>query len=292
MKLAFFGDIHGQILHMLATALLWQHKAGEPLDYIIQVGDFGAFPTLESIQKDKAAWRFAQHNPAELDFGRVLDLTEGRLADSLKLARQQLKRPVYFIRGNHDDVEWLEAAGKRPELTANHSWAVDPFDLFHYLPDGRILQLGDVTIGFLGGIENPEQRPQDVFNEAAYQTLFALPPGTLDILVTHEPPYGVSTGFRGQVQGSPKISALIQTIVPRYLIAGYLHHIIGPRQFGRTTYLGLNVLFNARSERHQVEPGSMVILDTIHNTLELVTDDWLSQVPLDFSFENWQTDLT
>ena len=76
------------------------------------------------------------------------------------------------------------------------------------------------------------------------------------------------------------------SIAPRYLIAGHLHHVIGPRQFGTTTYLGLNVLFNARSERHCVEPGSLVILDTILNTLDLVTADWLSEITEDFSFEN------
>ncbi len=285
MKIAFFGDIHGQVFQMLATALYWQRKTDTQLEYIVQVGDFGAFPDLESIQQDKAAWRFAQKNPAELDFSCLLGVKEGSLADSLKLARQELRRPIYFIRGNHDDVEWLEEV-RNGRPIASESTAVDAFDLFHYVSDGSVLQFGDLTIGFLGGIENPEQRPQDVFNEAAYKSLLALPCGMLDVLVTHEPPYGVSTGYGGQVQGSAKITTLLEAIAPRYLIAGHLHHVIGPRQFGTTTYLGLNVLFNARSERRCVEPGSLVILDTTLNTLDLITDDWLAGITQDFSFEN------
>jgi Icc-related predicted phosphoesterase len=110
----------------------------------------------------------------------------------------------------------------------------------------------------------------------------------LDVLVVHEPPYGVSTGYRGQVQGSAKITALLEAITPRYLIAGHLHHVIGPQQFEpATTYLGLNVLFNARSQRHCVEPGSMVILDTTLNQLELVTEDWLEEIKQNFAFEDW-----
>jgi Icc-related predicted phosphoesterase len=290
MKIGLVGDIHGQVFHLLATALCWQDRQGEPLDYILQVGDFGAFPNLASLQQDKAAWRFVQHNPAEMDFIRLLELTEGRLVQRLLKARKELTRPVYFIRGNHDDVAWLEECRHQAELVAGVSpatVAIDPFDLFHYVPDGSVMQLGDLTVGFLGGIETPEARPQDGFNEAAYQALMALPPGTLDLLVTHEPPYGVSTGYRGQVQGSAKITALMEAIRPRFLIAGHLHHVIGPRQFDGTTYLGLNVLFNARSERRAVEEDSMVVLDTRLATFELVKAGWLSQITQDFSFEEW-----
>ena len=42
MRIAFVGDIHGRVLHLLALLLELQ-RTGRAIDRVIQVGDFGAY---------------------------------------------------------------------------------------------------------------------------------------------------------------------------------------------------------------------------------------------------------
>ena len=48
MRIAFVGDIHGRVLHLLSL-LLELRRAGHAIDRVIQVGDFGAYRSVESL---------------------------------------------------------------------------------------------------------------------------------------------------------------------------------------------------------------------------------------------------
>src|SRR5260370_32907674 len=142
------------------------------------------------------------------------------------------------MRGNHEDVSWLQGLSQQGQ---KQTVSVDPFDLFHYVMDGVILEHDGVKIAFFGGVENPEPGQVDAEHDRdAYTHLLHIGPGAFDILVTHDPPYGISTGYRGQVQGSSQVLELIEAVQPKYHIAGHLHTVLGPKQYGATTYIGLS----------------------------------------------------
>jgi hypothetical protein len=284
MKIAFLGDLHGRVFHALALVVAWQATMAEPLDLVIQVGDMGAFPNAEAMLKDEATRRYAAEDPGELDFCRLLQ-AEGTLAERLRSIRQRLRGPIYFLRGNHEDVSWLQGLSQQGQ---KQTVGVDPFDLFYYVTDGVILEHDGVKIAFFGGVENPEPGQVDAEHDRdAYTHLLHMGAGAFDILVTHDPPYGISTGYRGQVQGSSQVLELIEVVQPKYHIAGHLHTMLGPKQYGATTYMGLSgiLLLKRQVSSRVFQPGCMAILDTLAGTLDFLIDDWLSDFDRDFVFD-------
>lgn len=140
-----------------------------------------------------------------------------------------------------------------------------------------------MTLAFFGGVEHPERGKEGTEHDpAAFTALLGIKRGEVDVLITHEPPYGISTGFYGQTQGSSLVSTLIETIQPRYHLAGHLHTMIGPKQYGPTTYFGLNQLGGLKKPRQRdaqrtLQQGTMALLNTETGVLEFVTGDWLAE---------------
>lgn len=285
MKIGFVGDIHGRVLHTLAVLTRWQLHAQQKLDLIIQVGDLGAYPSpSEQLRNEK----YVRQDPAELDFSRLVQAV-GILAEDIRYIRDNHLNPIHFIRGNHEDFEWLGTINKQAEQGIA---SVDPFDMYRYVADGFILDAGPCRIAFLGGIESTESQPKSI-DPVEYDKLRKCAPGEIDILITHDAPFGIGVNFLGNTQGSALITDLIETIQPRYLIAGHYHHMNGPRKYGNTTYLGLNVLVDLRDDgvRRRVQPGSIAVLETETDTLEYVTDDWLATMDKDFDFRTYMGKL-
>lgn len=284
MKIGFIGDIHGRVFHCLAAITAWQLYHSEKLDMIIQVGDLGAYPIPDQELKNN---KFYLQDPSQFDFSRFLK-AEGDLADHLHYIRKLLLNPLYFIRGNHEDFQWLN---KVSSSSANNIVSIDPFDLFYYVEDGTILEINGMKIAFLGGIETTVREEKSI-NEEVYLNLLKTTPGVIDILVSHDAPYGIGTNYHGQVQGSAKISNLIDQIQPKYLIAGHYHHMNGPRVYGNTKYLGLNVIIDLRQDVFgRVQAGSLAILDTVKDEVDFVTDDWLSKFDKEFDFMKYCDEL-
>jgi Icc-related predicted phosphoesterase len=259
MRIAFVGDIHGRVLHLIALLLELQRK-GHAIDRVIQVGDLGAY--RDHAHLDPAAQRFARDNPAELDFLRLLAPDEG-LALMLRHARAQLGAPVLFLRGNHEDHAWL--ADRLRECGARQA-PMDRFDLFHFVADGSVLELGGVRLAVLGGAAEDPLGPIDA---AAYEALRALEPGSIDVLVTHDGPHGVAVGYHGNTQGSRRLSALVAHLQPRFHVGGHYHILNGPHRHGATLYLGLSCLVHsARKDPSQrIQPGAVAIFDSASGTL-------------------------
>jgi hypothetical protein len=64
--------------------------------------------------------------------------------------------------------------------------------------------------------------------------------------------------------------------------------IIGPTMYGRTKYLGLNVLIHLRQDPSgHVQPGCLAILDTEKDEINFVAEEWLSEFDKDFDFERY-----
>ncbi len=289
MKIAFLGDLHGRVFHALALLTAWQAKAGKMLDLVIQAGDLGGH-SLQSMIKDEGAFLcYAAEDSTEFDFVRLLRAEE-KLADSLRFIRQQLCGPVYFLRGNHEDASWLHEMTQRGRLS---TVAIDPFDLFHYVTDGTILECDGVKLAIFGGVGSvvpgeaaPGKEEGALHDLAAYERLLKMGAGAFDVLVAHDTPYGTGIGYWGQVFGSQQISKLMEVVQPQYLVAGHAHQMRGPNYYGNTAYIGLGIIIKARraDPRRTVQPGSMAVYDTETRTLEFVMDDWLADFHGDIDF--------
>jgi hypothetical protein len=277
LRVGLLGDLHGRVLHGLAILLEWQRRSGRRLDLALQVGDLGLPTEPDPATLDPAARRYWEADPSEGDLARLLRAA-GRRADNLRRARERLSGPVLFLRGNHEDFGWL--AGLPTDAAA------DPFDLFRYAPDGTLLELDGLRIACLGGVE--EQRDAAEIDWPAYERLSALGPGRVDLLVTHEGPYGTSVGFRGDVHGSAAISRLVERLGPRWHVAGHAHVLHGPRRFGPTVYLGVDCVVASpvwEPEKTGLQPGCLAVLDTETAALEPVLDGWLTGFDRRFDFD-------
>lgn len=198
-----------------------------------------------------------------------------RLPELLQKIRDSFVSPIYFLRGNHEDFEYLN------QLESEHtppSAPVDPFDLYRHVPDGTVMEFGDTRIAFLGGIETKVLDARSI-DGRSYEALKAMGAGSFDVLVTHDSPHGISIGFRGNPQGSKLVTELIAKTQPAFHLSAHLHHLNGPRVYGRTTTLSISSLeASARWAPHDINyrPGCLVILDTETSTLTPVTDEWLT----------------
>ena len=271
--IGFIGDVHGRVFNAIAVAAMWQAVTGRRFDLLVQVGDLGAYPDEKRL--DAAGQRHVDLDPGEADFRRLLR-AEGKRAALLGKMRGEFASPIYFLRGNHEDFDYLR---NLPVEETSGTAPVDPFDLYRFVPDGTVLEFGDTRIAFLGGIETkvPDDR---TIETVACESLMALEVASIDILVTHEPPHGVAVGYRGQTQGSQLVIKLIEQLQPAYHVSGHLHHLNGPRTYGRTTSLSLaGLVGSARWEPHDISyrPGCMAILDTDTGALDPVAAEWLTR---------------
>lgn len=275
MKVAFFGDVHGRVLHALGAAVMLQKHRRIRLDAMIQVGDLGSFPSPERL--DAATRRFIVDNPAEGDFFRLLDPSP-QLAEGVRSALEQV--PAFlFVSGNHEDHEWLAALH---DATGAAVTPVDPLGAYRHVACGNVLEVAGQRTAFLGLVESDEFD----YDREAYHKFLAATPGSIDILVTHDGPHGLSE-YRGVSQGSAKLSRLIEHLQPRLHVGGHYHHQNGPRRYGSTVSYALADLVGAKTNRRtsqpvnprqQIKPGSIGVLDTENYEFEYVHDAWLAEV--------------
>ena len=284
MLVGFVGDVHGLAFHVIALIATWQRAANKKLDIIVQVGDMGAYPSPDRM--DESTQRHMALDPAQGDFSRLLR-AEDRRAEQLRAVRGEFASPVYFLRGNHEDFRYLE---ELPPTEADGAAKVDDFDLLRYVPDGTVLEAGGLRIAFLGGIETDEPDSRSI-DTRAYERLMDMSRGSLDILATHDPPYGVGVGYRGQVGGSRLVTALIERTQPELHISGHVHHLNGPRSYGRSWSWALDgltspVLWHPEDSGFRV--GCLAVLDTSTWFLQPVTDSWLHEFDTKgFDFDSW-----
>jgi Icc-related predicted phosphoesterase len=278
MHIAFVGDVHGCALHALAALLTLQRERSIALDAIIQVGDLGAFRSFVELD-DSDRW-YVEDNPAQRQLFRVLD-PDPALAATLDDAVAELRGAVRFVSGNHEHHPWLDGlhADGRAEV------AIDPRGVFVHVADGTVLDVAGLRCAFLGKIDAPGFAFD--FDRDALDALLALPTGSVDVLVTHDGPWGMCTSWRGETQGSQAITALVEHLQPRLHVGGHYHHVNGPRRYGATVSYALAALVNPRRSRwasgwwnptELVSPGSIGLLDVGTGDFEYVTDEWLAQV--------------
>ncbi len=248
MLICAVGDIHGAMDRMYADVLVFEQHLECRFDWILHVGDFGIWPDTERL--DRATRKYGEAG----DFANWL--TEQRAAP----------RPTVFIKGNHEDFDWLEAQPSSEILPG----------LF-YLPNGRTFDLSDANGGFirvggLGGCYGPSDyvtpsRKLKGYERRHYtrdevELLTAL--DRVDIVLTHDAPAGVNfprhNRGRGFVSRAEGLDAMIARLSPSVCFFGH-HHTRVDAKIAGVHCIGLNKV---------AEPGNMVAIN-----IEPGGDSWM-----------------
>jgi len=269
MLIAFLGDIHGRIFHAMAALVTWQKKNGKKFNLIVQAGDFGAFPYPDEYLLNN---RFVKKDPTELDFSRFIE-SGSIVHEFTRLVESEIETPIHFIRGNHEDFNWLDSLEER-----NGICDIDELGLVKYIKDGTIHRFMDINIAFLGGADFGS-KDKGIIDQEAFERLMETEE-KIDILVSHEIYYGIGFSYHGITQGSRKITRLVEKLKPRYHITAHYHHMIGPHQRHGTVHAGLNNLVSPLRGKpgRNLKPGWLAVLDTEASSLKFAKDEWLTKM--------------
>jgi predicted phosphodiesterase len=265
LNIAVLGDTHGHLTLAYRLLKRWEREEGQTLDLILQVGDFGAFPPPYHL--DKATKRFAEHDPDELGFTAYLHgepEAEEILGGQSALAHRKIEADMVFIRGNHEDFGYLSTL----DGIDRGPVAVDAFQKILYLKSGVPFLFEknghSLCIAGLGGIsdrgEAVKYDGEEYYTKNEVKKLFSL--GTkIDVLLTHEPPFGAATSLHPKYEqsGSPAAREFIQDFQPAYHFCGHYHEE-GNALFttARTKSYHLNAVGFLKP--HRVNPGCIGIL--------------------------------
>jgi len=227
---AVFGDIHGRIALMYTLANLWQKESKISLSGLLQVGDMGAFPDPNKL--DRATIKHAKKDRDELGFSQFCRITP----ESKLYFDSQPQPKTYFIRGNHEDFDYLSSY-----VTPT---ALDPWHNLCFIPDGCYYNIATheqpLYLAGFGGIAPKNSEPHRgkrhrsahrkgrqqashdprFFTSQAISTAFYndyIPP--IDILMTHGAPDTPDSPY-----GSTLITALSNRLAPRIHFFGH-HHV-------------------------------------------------------------------
>jgi lariat debranching enzyme len=276
----WFGDTHGNLKLMWQMATEWQDRTGIALDWLFQVGDFGIFPHESRL--DPPTRRHAEKH------GYSLKVAVGDFPEVLT-GEYEIPIPTYFIRGNHEDQQFLLNLQKeRKNYCLRHPIEVAP-NLF-YVPDGCIFKLDGITIAGWGGCWGKNTWEMDYWSQARLQSPRRMNHMTqdvferlrrerFDVLVTHDAPTGCGLrgspnpdsllldpesliGNEGSGMGMPQIRQLIEEVRPKYHFCGHWHEfhktIIGSKfgdqvATGATTSFVLDKTVPDGQDRHCME---------------------------------------
>jgi hypothetical protein len=165
------GDIHGALDRMYTGVLAFELALAVRFEWVLHVGDFGAWPDPDRIDKATKKHDGAGNFPAWF------------------AERRSAPRKTLFIKGNHEDFVWLDAQHD-PEVLPG----------VFYLRNGRTMDLGEghqvLRVGGVGGCFGPsnfERRSSTLqgyakrhYTRDEIETLSAH--ADLDIVLTHEAP--------------------------------------------------------------------------------------------------------
>jgi hypothetical protein len=156
--------------------------------------------------------------------------------------------PLYFVRGNHEDHFALA-----PHMRSQRPVALDAYGLVHLLPDNVPLTLtgadGEAlrVIG-LGGVEAANPRKYHALraiDESAAQAMLGRSPSSVDVLVTHDAPAGLShlcAAARPSRFGSEIVGLVAEHLRPRFHFCGHMHWRLPVASLNGTQTALLNIL--------------------------------------------------
>jgi Icc-related predicted phosphoesterase len=276
VNIAVLGDLHGHLTLAYRLLRRWEREHRQSIGLILQVGDLGAFPP--PLRLDDATLRFAKKDPDELGF---LDYYTGSpevdaILGSNASEQHRIHANLYFIKGNHDDFEFLNKVGSSGDAVP-----VDHHGRILYLPGGVVvdIEVGATTIrvGGLGGIGQPggcgTNPVSEFFTKSELRRLRSNGQG-IDVLLTHSAPRNAVCDRTG----SPELSDLLVSCRPMFHFCGHYHE--EGRQLpcpGSTRSFLLNeVNFHGSSRLNRRCMGILRWGGPEGPQFEFVEDPWLS----------------
>jgi Icc-related predicted phosphoesterase len=209
---AAIGDIHGRFHRVRYWVEALEAALARRVDLLLAVGDVEAFSEADSHRR-KATKR---QMPAEF-------------ADYASGARS-FGRPLYFIGGNNEDFDRLEAQPDGGELAPGVS----------YLGHSGSARLGGLEVAFLSGIYAPKHfraprlpvtnretaKQAGYFREREVEALAKVE--RPDLMLVHEWPRGLFfRNAQGKVDrpwlGNPITRKLVEAMRPKWLLCGHSH---------------------------------------------------------------------
>lgn len=244
MLICAVGDIHGAMNRMYDDVLAFESALGTRFDYVLHVGDFGIWP-----------------DPSRIDRGTRNHEGAGDFSAWLEQKRPAPRRTL-FIKGNHEDFEWLSRQ-KGNEVLPN----------LIYLPNGHTADIddgksGSIRIGGIGGCYGPSdyvRRSKDLqgyaqrhyTHDEVEQLAIRKSHGSIDIVLMHDAPAGVRFPThrrgRGYVSEASGLDTLLSKVSPRVAFFGH-HHTRIDAEIAGIRCIGLN---------KGSMPGNMVAIEMI-----------------------------
>lgn len=216
-KILAVGDLHGR-LSMLESLI----NKNPDVDFVIQAGDFGIYCD------DGTCCGIPPKRRKQSEFPSFLH------------GHKSFKKPVFFVKGNHEHFRWLDEASKN---ITNFESAKLTENLF-YIPNGNVISFAGVTIAGLGGNYSSAcyKKPRTGlrrrhFSEKEINNILTYN-GKIDILLTHDIGEGMIPSFRGLSQ---ELLVLGQKLHPTWWIHGHFH-CYHEDDLGFTKVVGLDAI--------------------------------------------------
>lgn len=233
LRFAIFADIHGKFLLPFKLVHHYQQGTGNRIDWILQCGDMGAFPTKDTM--DKATLRHAKNDPDELGFMREFCVDKPEIRQFL----ERLGVKMLCVRGNHEDHAFLD------KLEHESESAIFPIDVYQKVfvcrsgvpitlinnsrmietPEKVNVSISDTpasescTLVGVGRIGDRKNRDEPIFiqdYERVALNKLAKSQVEVDILLTHDKPSESEQGY-----GAVEISELLDQVAFSYHFYGH-----------------------------------------------------------------------
>lgn len=263
MRAALFADVHGKLLLPFKLADLYQRETGNKLDVILQCGDLGAYPQLESL--DKATLRHAARDRDELGFH------DDFVADKPAIRRflGTLGLRMLCVRGNHEDHNYLDRLEARyatqpmfPIDVYKRVWMCKTGWPQHFRAEQE--ELTFVGIGRIGDRKGRrEKRFIQEYEQEALRQLHKTKQ-LFNVLLTHDKDDASQRGY-----GMADIQQLLDNVIIEYHFHGHTGEPfqLTPNSNGLTTTVKIKEL---EFEPSGVLPaGCMVVLEKLGEVLTL-----------------------
>lgn len=165
----------------------------------------------------------------------------------LEYIMTMLNQPLLYVLGNHDQGVYTAGGGFKAEPTGGIN------------VDGHIVEVKGLLVAGLEGSLYYSDRASHQYTETTMAgKILRMAPTlwrnrlqygrSLDILITHAPPYRIHDGSDRCHTGFKTFLRFMQLFRPRYLIHGH-QHVYNPQTVVRTTYLDTQVV---NAYRYQV----------------------------------------
>ncbi len=248
MILCVAGDVHGKIRLLYENVRNFESYLGVRFAGLLQVGDFGIWPDADKVD------RATRNHGGAGDFPEMFARSEG------------VSLPTVFIKGNHEDFEFLREVESFPPQPV--------LPKLYYLPNGQVSDCvfddGQVRVGGVGGCyafssdDDPEEgdgASPSRYRSAEIESIRDRVVTGIDVLLLHDAPDGIQVGEGASSYHTrgPGLRRLVAEVRPKVCFFGH-HHVLLRASISGVTTTGLNLIGR---------PGHLAAWDTRDGLLGL-----------------------